>query len=86
MVGVSAVDSTPSDTRNAEELLKKAARYVQEDKPLAIGSDVELAGRVGVDLQNAFNGRVVYCEGDFLFYNGKRWEAIQAAVLRRFVQ
>ena len=46
-----------------------------------IGSDVEIAARVARDLQ-AELGEIVFCEGDFWFYNGVCWEPIDDAAAR----
>ncbi len=48
---------------------------------LAIGSDVEIAGRVGEDLHRAY-GDIVHAEGRFWRYGGTHWDAIPEHELR----
>ncbi|MEO9298783.1 DNA primase family protein [Devosia alba] len=53
-----------------------------EDKPrLDIGSDVEIAGRVGEDLERAFNN-IVHAEGAFWRYEKTLWRPIPDHELR----
>ena len=72
---------------NADEILKKAAAFgeVANVKPLPIGSDVDIAMHVAAGLRSGFNNKIVYYEGEFLFYNGKCWEALKEPDLRRLI-
>jgi putative DNA primase/helicase len=50
-------------------------------KTLAIGSDIEIAGRVGEDLHRAY-GDIVHAEGHFWRYSGTHWTTIPEHELR----
>jgi putative DNA primase/helicase len=69
-----------------DEVLRKAGVIdLDTSKPLAIGSDVEIAQRMAAKLRAWFGGHVVYSEGSFYGYNGKCWEAMQDNQLRIYV-
>jgi P4 family phage/plasmid primase-like protien len=79
--------AAPQDDPN--EALAKAAAYAKAAatvKPLANGSDVEIAGRIAAELQGVF-GQVVYCEGAFVYYNDEKgcWETVIQHQLRQFI-
>ena len=74
---------------NLAEILQKADSYTEgkagTNQPLARGSDVEIAQRIVEKLREAYGGNVVYCDGDFYGYDGKRWEALEEHEMRRYV-
>jgi len=50
-----------------------------------IGSDIEIAQKLVTDLKQEFGGDIVFAEGNFYHYDGKRWAAISESDLRRRV-
>ena len=61
--------------------LNRPGAHRREAKLLVIGSDVEIAGRVGEDLERAY-GDVLHAEGHFWRYGQSHWEAIAEPELR----
>jgi phage/plasmid-associated DNA primase len=53
-------------------------------KTLTIGSDVEIAKRVAADLDKK-HGQIVFDDGEFYHYDGKRWAALSREDLRKAV-
>jgi hypothetical protein len=47
-----------------------------------IGSDIELARRLGADLEREHGSTVIHAEGEFYHYDGERWATIDANDLR----
>lgn len=66
--------------------LAKAKECAADDevKRLKIGSDVEIAECVAVDLNGEF-GEIIHADGDFWRYSGSHWEAIDEPHARQAV-
>jgi putative DNA primase/helicase len=80
-----ALDPTQA-TPDRDALLKKAADFAQNaTKPLSNNSDVDMARHAAANLRAAFSDLIVYCEGAFLFYNGKCWAAVTEPDLRSLI-
>jgi putative DNA primase/helicase len=62
-------------------LNRPGASHRFEDKIVAIGSDVEIAGRVCEDLQRSY-GEILHTEGHFWRYGESHWQAIPEHELR----
>jgi P4 family phage/plasmid primase-like protien len=61
--------------------LNRPGAHRTDRKTLAIGSDVEIAGRVGEDLYRAY-GDIIHAEGHFWRYGGTYWTTIPEHELR----
>jgi putative DNA primase/helicase len=85
-----SIDDTPAAEVFARALENIKAKAVAEanNKPEALkhvletGSDIELARCILADLQHQ-HGDIVYTEGAFYFYDGKRWAEVPDNMLRR---
>jgi P4 family phage/plasmid primase-like protien len=69
----------------AEEFVPDGAVATLPPRPLAIGSDVEIARSVLQDLEGSL-GQIVFSEGGFWHYTGTHWSQIPDHVLRLRVQ
>ncbi|MBL8658846.1 MAG: hypothetical protein JNM75_03715 [Rhodospirillales bacterium] len=77
-------DAVPDDPLDRLADLNRPGAYRPDRKSLEIGSDVEIAGRVGDDLHRS-NGDIVHAEGHFWRYGGTHWVTIPEHELRRAV-
>ena len=71
----------PTDPLDRLANLNRPGACRGESKMVVIGSDVEIAERVGEDLQRAY-GDIIHAEGQFWRYSGSHWEAIPEHDLR----
>jgi hypothetical protein len=74
----------PSSEESTSDRLEFKADSLDWLMPLTVGSDAEIAQRIGMELGRQ-HGKTVYCEGEFLRWGGKCWVVIPEHELRQMV-